>query len=196
MKVDSATAFLITAAATALTWPMALGYGALRFAFARPYVACEASTIAIAISIGVALVAVVVFRRRPPTEPVSWLFIGAIFGAILGDIWLALGAYVQSDKTIGAFGWTLLGGFLYAAPIGLIIGMILGAEVMALQRWNSRLAGPKSVWMRQVMFVAVNAVVAGVLCHEAEGIRGSRKSPSANFIPMPQASRTQQDKGP
>lgn len=196
MKLDSATAFLLTAAATALTWPMALAYGALRFAFARPYVAYEASTIAIAISTGVALIGVVILRRRPPAEPVSWVFIGAIFGVILADIWLALGAYVQSDKTIGVFGWTLLGGFLYAAPIGLIIGMILGAEVMALQRWNSRLAGPKNIWMRQVMFVAVNAVVAGVLCHEAEGIRGSRKSPSANFIPMPKVSRTQQDMGP
>jgi hypothetical protein len=192
VKLDSATAFLLTAAATALTWPMALAYGALRFAFARPYVANEASTIAIAISTGVALIAVAIFRRRPPADPVSWVIIGALFGAILGDIWLALGAYVQSNRTIGAFGWTLLGGFLYAAPIGLIIGMILGAEVMALQRWNSRRAGPQNSWMRQVMFVAVNAVVAGVLCHGAEGIRGPRKS--ANFVPMPQVSRAQQDR--
>jgi energy-converting hydrogenase Eha subunit A len=171
VKTNSATKFLLTSAAIAMSWPIALAHVGLRLAFVRPYIVSEASSIALPVSLGFAIMAVAILHRWQPKEAIAWFFTCAILGAILSDVWLALGEYVHANRSIGAFGRTLVGGVLFAVPIGLVVGMVLGLEIVALKSWHSRSKVPDSWWPLPVIAVVTNIAVAAMVYYGTASIR-------------------------
>jgi len=161
---------VVTTALISLTWPMAVAHLALRYAFTRPYVADQAARLAIPASVLVAVIAVAISFRRPPKDAVSWVFRCAASGAILGDLWLALGAYVHAQHAFREFLATLLGGILYGMPVGLVVGMALGAEVITLRHWAERFGAGLSIRRFAAITVIINALVAIGIWYGADGV--------------------------
>ena len=149
---------VLTAALVALTWPMSVAHAALGYIFIRPEVADAAAVLAFPVSAVIAGVAAAVSLRRPSLDPVAWVFRCALSGALVGDIWLACGAYVQAHRSAEVLWGTMLGGLLYGAPVGLVIGMALGAEMLVLHHWAERSGGRLLGWPFVIIAVLVNFI--------------------------------------
>jgi len=174
VKINPATRFLLTSAAVAMSWPLAIAHAGLRLAYVRPYIASEASIIALPISVALAIVAAAILSRWPPKEAVSWFITCTMLGAVLSDVWLALGEYVSAGRDIVAFGRTLIGGAIFAVPIGLVVGMILGLEIVALRLWDRRSQAWHCWWPVPVVAIAANIVVAGLISYGTESMRTAK----------------------
>ena len=147
---------VIAAGLVALTWPMAVAHILLRYVFLRPQVANGAAVYAYPASLLLAAAATAVSVRRPPTEPMSWVFRCTLLGGVIGDVWLAFGAYVHAYRELTALAGTLLGGLLYGTPVGLFFGAVLGLEL-------SFLRSTAGEWRRTGVVLLCNVVLAGFL---------------------------------
>ena len=163
MTNSTSRAVILAAAAITMSWPMVVASIALRYAFPRPYVANEATTLAYPLSGCFTVFAVVVSVWSPPADDTSWVLRCSLLGAVVGDVWLALGAYFHAQQDLGALGRTLLGGVLYAMPVGLTVGAALGLEIVGLRRWTQRMDGAVAVTRFLGISVLANVAAAGVL---------------------------------
>lgn len=164
VKITPHPDLLLTSTAIAMTWPLAIAHVGLRFAYSRPYIIAEAERIAIPASFGVAAIAFSIMHRWRPKDEMAWFVLCAALGAILGDVWLALGEYVKENWTIVVLARSLLGGVLFAAPIGLVVGMVLGLEIIALRLWHCRLQLRGSRTMPAIA-VITNVGLAGLILY-------------------------------
>jgi hypothetical protein len=96
-----------------------------------------------------------------------------ILGALLGSLWLATGTFFDSGNTLADFGRAFLGSIIYGSPVGLVVGVVLGAEIDALERLIHRVykraRRSAHVWLVGVLASIVNVVMAGLLLQLANG---------------------------
>ena len=151
------------AAAIGMSWPMVIASVVLRYAFVRPHVANEAAVVAYPISVCVAALGASVSTWQPPKDDGAWVVRCSLLGAVVADIWLALGAYFHAHEDVAVFARTLLGGILYAMPVGLVVGVALGLEIVGLRRWAQRFQGTRGVERFVGLSVVANFVVAAIL---------------------------------
>jgi hypothetical protein len=151
------------AAAIAMSWPMVIASVVLRYAFVRSYVVNEAAIVAYPTSVCVAALGAVLSTWRPPEDDAAWVIRCSLLGAVVADIWLALGAYFHAQEDVAVFARTLLGGVLYAMPVGLAVGVALGLEIVGLRRWAQRFQGTHQVERFVGISVVANFVVAAIL---------------------------------
>ena len=170
---------VLAAGLVSLTWPMVIAHASLRCVFVRAYVADEATEIAYAVSVMSSALATGLSLRWPPREAMSWVLRCSVLGGLLGDIWLALGAYVHEHRSVTAFAGTLAGGLLYGAPAGFVVGLSLGAEMAAVHYWAERHVGPEKTWRFSTTVVLANAMAAVVLwcTMRAAGVAGDQSYP-------------------
>lgn len=119
----------------ALTWPVALAARALQCIYgARPGVVEEAVMFGLGVSIAVSGLATGYSALRPPRTSLTWVLRCSVMGVVVGDLWLAVGAFVRASYDPIVLATSMLGGLLYGAPVGLFAGVLLGAGAAAIHR--------------------------------------------------------------
>jgi hypothetical protein len=162
---------VLMAALVSLTWPVAVAHAALRYIFTRPYVADAAAALAVPASAAIACVVAAISCRRPSNDPIAWVVRCALSGALVGDLWLACGAYVHAQRSADVLWRTMIGGLLYGGPVGLVAGMGLGAELVVLQRWSERGGSWRRGWPFVLTSVFLNALCGIGLWYGADAMR-------------------------
>jgi hypothetical protein len=160
MSGPAARSLVVAAGMISLTWPIVVAQACLRVAFPRPIVAHEATAIAIPISIVCSIIATALSVRRPPQEAGEWLFRCGVAGGLLGEVWLALGLYMNYRGTPDELAGVLVRGLLVAVPIGFVVGLALGTEMAVIDRWARRMSSWRYAKTVPVLTVMANAGLA------------------------------------
>ncbi len=147
---------------TGATWPTALAYVLLRWVLRHDDVAWGLAKWLVPLNALVALAVSGLWTRRPPSEPMSLYVWGIGLGTLCGTCWMtAVG--VSSGGALQGSWRMVLGGLLYGAPVGMTVGMLLGAEMALYDKWTEAREGRRGVWS-PALYVALNLLAAwGIL---------------------------------
>jgi hypothetical protein len=119
--------------------------------------------VAIPTSIVCATIVTAISALRPPTEMGHWLFRCGMVGGFLGQVWLALGIYVNDRRTADELIGIIARGLLIAVPVGFIVGLALGAEMAVIDHLARKLQSRPYAKTVPLVTVIANAGLAVLL---------------------------------